>query len=166
MNDKELPEEKSSAEETAKVSDDAVLIASLLREKKSGDLLVLMDDQRYVKASEIDDAEARSRLDYAAADLARWLATPGGSKDKVMETTPLESDAAVTKPLSMIDGINAILERKAAEGEIKKGLRLFEGPDGAVRVFVGVNSYEVDKIRDKRTSKVIKEAVAEWEAQQ
>jgi hypothetical protein len=165
MTEKELPEEKSSAEETAQVPDDAVKIASLLRDKKSGDLLVLMDEQHYAKVSEIDDAEVRNRLEYAAADLTRWLAVPGGSKDKAMETTPLEPDAAVTKPLSMIDGINAILERKAAEGEIKKGLRLFEGPDGAVRVFVGVNSYEVDKIRDKRTSKVIKEAVAEWEAQ-
>jgi hypothetical protein len=166
MNDKEKPDEKPSAEETAQVPDDAVFIASLLRDKKSGNLLVLMDEQHYVKAGEIDDTEARSRLEYAAADLTRWLAASGRSKGTAMETTPLDPEAAVTKPLSMIDGINAILERKAAEGEIKKGLRLFEGPDGAVRVFVGVNSYEVDKIRDKRTSKVIKEAVAEWEAQQ
>lgn len=166
MNDKKAPKQEADQAETARVPDDAVTIVSLLREKKSGKLLVSIDERCYSKFEEMTDPETRSRLEYAASDLKMWLTESAASKPGATETTPLEAEVTATKPLSMIEGINAILERKAAEGEIQKGLRLFVGPDGTVRVFVGVNSYEVDKIRDKKTSKIIKEAVAEWEAHQ
>jgi hypothetical protein len=166
MSDKEVPEEKSGKDEIARPPEDAVTIASLLRDKKTGNLMVLMDEQCYSNFDEIGDPETRSRLEYAVSDLKMWLAASGTSPQAAMETTPLEAELTATKPISMIDGINAILERRAIEGEIQKGLRLFVGPDGAVRVFVGVNSYEVDKVRDKRTREIIKEAVAEWEAHQ
>ena len=64
----------------------------------------------------------------------------------------------------MIEEINEILEKKCEGGEAPMGLRLFEGPEGTVRVYIGVNSYEVDDVPDKKIQSVIKSAVAEWEA--
>jgi hypothetical protein len=166
MNETERSSKTSDQEEAVHMPDDSVLIASLLRDKKTGRLLVSINERHYSRAADIDDPEARSRLEYAASDLRRWLATPASSKQASMDTSPLEADSMATKPLSMIDAINAILERWAAEGKASKGLRLYEAPDGTARVFVGVNSYEVDKVPDKQTRDLIKEAVAEWEAHQ
>jgi hypothetical protein len=64
----------------------------------------------------------------------------------------------------MIDQINTILERKLAESpQGLKGVRLVEGTGGALRVFVGLQSYAFDEVPDPEVRKVIREAVAEWE---
>ena len=66
----------------------------------------------------------------------------------------------------MIDEINEILEGKCAAGDAPLGLRLLEEEDGTLRVFIGVKSYTIEDVPDKKIRQVIKEAVAEWEARQ
>jgi hypothetical protein len=127
---------------------------------------VKIGEQRYSKAAEIKDLETLGRLEDTAEALTQWLAIADivvlSPEDIAIE----KARKAAVKQKTMIDEINEILDQKAEEGEAPLGLRLFEGPEGTVRVYVGVNSYEVDEVPDKKIQGVIKSAVAEWEALQ
>ena len=70
-----------------------------------------------------------------------------------------------TKPLSMIEQINAILQEKIeAIGDPHLAVRLIEGLEGSAKVLIGVHSYELGEVPDETISNLIREAVAEWEA--
>jgi hypothetical protein len=146
--------------------DDDVFTAELFRNRKTGSLIVKIGEQRYSKAAEIKDLETLGRLEDTGEALTQWLAIADivvlSPEDIAIE----KARKAAVKQKTMIDEINEILDQKAEEGEAPLGLRLFEGPEGTVRVYVGVNSYEVDEVPDKKIQGVIKSAVAEWEALQ
>ncbi|MGD8814028.1 MAG: hypothetical protein PVI78_06085 [Anaerolineales bacterium] len=165
-----MDEEKTSQleDETKPAStvsrDDATEIATLLRDSKTGKLLVEIGEQRYADASDLDDQKLQASLIVAASDFTQWLKDPESEKG---ETIPQEEEPKPTPKLkSMIDEINEILEKKSAEGKAPLGLRLLEEEDGTLRVFVGVKGYAIEEVPDKKVQRVIKEAVAEWEALQ
>lgn len=163
--DEERPVEVSPvAEESTSTPEDDTFVAELLRNRKTGSLIITIGEQRYSKAADIKDHETLGHLEEAAAALTQWLAIADSVKPPLEDATKETPDEAAVTQKTMIEEINEILEQRSEEGEAPKGLRLFEGPEGTVRVYVGVNSYEVDEVPDKKIHSVIKTAVAEWEA--
>lgn len=144
--------------------DDDVFTAELFRNRKTGSLIMTIGEQRYSKAAEIKDHETLGRLEEAVAALTQWLALTDTALPSPEDIAKAKAEEAAAKHKTMIEEINEIIEQRSEEGEAPKGLRLFEGPEGTVRVYVGVNSYEVDEVPDKKIHSVIKTAVAEWEA--
>jgi hypothetical protein len=133
-------------------------VATLLRDEVTGKLIVQVGGREYYLASELRESRDWHRVEYAAADLVQWLGGPPAGRAGEAGRGP--------RPLakSMIDQINTILERKLAESpQGLKGVRLVEGTGGALRVFVGLQSYAFDEVPDPEVRKVIREAVAEWE---
>ncbi len=167
MNNKEPTQDSAKAQEDPSTHmEDAVSIAGLLRDRKTGEMIVKVGDQEYSKAADIEDADVRVNLEIAAADLIQWISPRDATKPLPQEAVSSKPEQADAKPKGMIEGINEILERRGSIGEAPQGLKLFTGLKGMVRVYVGVESYEVDDVPDKKISRVIKEAVEEWEARQ
>ena len=167
MNDKEPTQDSAKAQEDPSTHmEDAASIAGLFRDQKTGELIVKVGDQDYSKAADIEDADVRINLEIAAADLIQWISPRDATKPLPQEAVSSKPEQADAKPKGMIDEINEILERRGSTGDAPQGLRLFTGIKGMVRVYVGVDSYEVDDVPDKKIRGVIKEAVAEWEARQ
>ena len=167
MNDKEPTQDSAKAQEDPSTHmEDAVSIAGLLRDRKTGELIVKVGDHDYLKAADIEEADVRVTLEIAAADLIQWISPRDATKPLPQEAVSSKPEQADAKPKGMIEQINEILERRGSTGDAPQGLRLFTGLKGMVRVYVGVDSYEVDDVPDKKIRSVIKEAVAEWEARQ
>ena len=136
-------------------------VASLLREDVTGALVIQVGERVYRRADELKMSSDWARVESASADLARWTAGghPSGRPSAgAREETP-------RKPGSMIEQINEILERKlTSAGNAPRGVRLAEGPGGTVRVFVGLQAYNMEEVPDPAVRQLIRQAVAEWEA--
>ncbi len=165
MDETKAPPAETSPTPTER-RDDAALIATLLRDSQTGKLLVEIGDKRFAASSEINDLALRTNLTTAAFDFIQWLKPSERAEREDQPSIPEESPKAAPQAKSMIEEINEILERKSDEGEAPLGLRLLEGEDGSVRVFIGVTSFDIENIPDQQVRLVIKEAVAEWEARQ
>jgi hypothetical protein len=146
--------------------DDATLIATLLRDVKTGKLVVEIGEKRFGASSELNDLTLHASLTTAAFDFMHWLKPPERSEKEDQPRIPEEKPKPAPQAKSMIEEINEILEGKSDAGEAPLGLRLFEGEDGSLRVFIGVTSYAIEDLPDKQVRRVIKEAVVEWEARQ
>jgi hypothetical protein len=135
-------------------------VATLLRDEVTGKISVLVGGREYTSVDELRASRDYTRVEYAAADLAQWLG-PAAMRDRSTERVKEE----VKKPLSMVEQIDGILQRKLAETSGgPRGVRLVEGSDGSLRVFVGVLSYAYEDVPDDEVKRMIREAVAEWEA--
>jgi hypothetical protein len=135
-------------------------IAMLMRDEGTGALIVRVGEREYASASELMESEDWARIEFASKDLARWIArvtSPETPSGPAVEERP-------TKPKSMIEQINAILQRKIADtpGD-QKAVRLIEGPGGSVRVLLGLHSYNLDEVPDPEARELIRQAVATWE---
>jgi hypothetical protein len=138
-------------------------VTTLRRDEVTGSLSVEVEGRRYGTADELRLSNDWTRVQYAASDLMKWLA----ATDLPARPKSAARDEAPGKPASMIEQINAILDRRlAGSSGDRRGIRLFEGTDGSVRVFVGLNSYEIDSVPDEDVRQIIRDAVAEWEASQ
>jgi hypothetical protein len=85
-------------------------------------------------------------------------------RERVAERGPMEE---VKKSASMVQQINDILQRKLAEvSGPSRGVRLLEGAGGALRVFIGLQSYSFEDVPEEDVKRMIRDAVAEWEAKQ
>ncbi|HEY69138.1 MAG TPA: hypothetical protein G4O08_00990 [Anaerolineae bacterium] len=146
--------------------DDATLIAKLLRDAQTGKLLVEIGDNRFAASSELGDPALHTNLTTAAFDFMQWLKPPEKSEREDQPKPSDETPKPASQAKSMIEEINEILERKSDAGEAPLGLRLLEGVDGTLRIFIGVTSYSIEDLPDPQVRRVIKEAVAEWEARQ
>jgi hypothetical protein len=134
-------------------------VATLLRDEVTGKISVLVGGREYTSVDELRASRDYTRVEYAAADLAQWLG-PAAVRERSTERAKEEAK----KPLSMVEQIDAILQRKMAESGGPRGVRLVEGSDGSLRVFVGVLSYAYEGVPDDEVKRMIREAVAEWEA--
>jgi hypothetical protein len=165
-----MDETKASQEEASPTptepKDDATLIATLFRDAQTGKLLVEIGDKRFAASSELDDLALLSNLTTAAFDFMQWLKPPEKSEREDKPRIPEEIPKPAPQSKSMLEEINEILERKSDVGEAPLGLRLLEGEDGSLRIFIGVTSYSIENLPDQDVHRVIKEAVAEWEARQ
>lgn len=141
-------------------------VATLLRDEVTGGLVVRVGDHEYRTARELLESKDRQRMEYTAADLSRWL----GTEKSAPRPTPAEPIArpAPRRPVSMVEQINEILERKLQEQpQVKRGVRLAEGPGGGIKVYIGIDSYTaIDDVPDAEVRQLIRDAVAEWEAGQ
>jgi hypothetical protein len=138
-------------------------VATLMRDEVTGKLLVLVGGREYASADELRASRDFARVEYAAADLVRWLGVTT-VRERVAERGPMEE---VKKSASMVQQINDILQRKLAEvSGPSRGVRLLEGAGGALRVFIGLQSYSFEDVPEEDVKRMIHDAVAEWEAKQ
>jgi hypothetical protein len=138
-------------------------VATLLRDEVSGKLLVLVGGREYATVDELRASKDYSRVEYAAADLVQWLGT-ATVRERASERSTKEE---AKKPTSMVAQINDILQRKLVEASgTTRGIRLLEGSGGELRVYIGLASYSFEDVPDAEVKRMIREAVAEWEAKQ
>ena len=138
-------------------------VATLMRDEVTGKLLVLVGGREYGTADELRASRDFARVEYAAADLVKWLGVTT-VRERVAERAPIEE---VKKSASMIGQINDILQRKMAEAPgASRGVRLLEGAGGALRVFIGLQSFDLEDVPDADVKRMIRDAVAEWESRQ
>ncbi len=155
-------------------------IATICRDEISSAIVIRVGDQEYRSTEELRSSPDWNRVQYAANDLVEWLrggqsphktAAPMHKRSR-SETHEAISDQAIEQPNNkasqspprMIDAINEILKRKAAGGASKYAIRLYEGSNGILRVFIGAESYDFEQVPDPEVRKLIQESVAEWEA--
>lgn len=157
------PELEINQLELPKTDRGMIPVATLMRDEVTGELIVQVDDREYTAADELKASEDWNRVEYAAADLNKWL-TNAVLDELIPER---EREKLPQQPTSMIEQINEILKQQLAEApEENKAIRLIEGPGGTVRVLVGVHSYAFDEVPDTNVQRVIREAVAAWEENQ
>jgi hypothetical protein len=136
-------------------------VVTLLRDEVTGQLVLQVGARTYRDSRELRDSADWTRVEYAARDLTRWIEGGAPPPRRVEERRPEEKP----KPGSMVEQINLILESKlAAQPASGRAVRLVEGPDGSVRVYVGVQPYNLEEVPDPAIRAAIREAVAEWEA--
>ncbi len=160
----------------APVAAGRIRVATILRDEVSGHLIVQIDDKEYHSAGELRDTRFWTRIERASSDLAAWFrpskqkpapARPEALRQTVPDQEQEKAPERVSGDLSMIEQIDVILQRKL-EGTTGglRGVRLVEGAGGAVRVFMGVQSYSLEEVPSEEVRRLIREAVQEWEAQQ
>ena len=138
-------------------------VATLMRDEVTGKLLILVGGREYATADELRASRDFARVEYAAADLVKWLGVTT-VRERVAERAPMEE---VKKSASMIEQINDILQRKLAESPgASRGVRLLEGAGGALRVFIGLQSFNLEDVPDADVKRMIRDAVAEWDSRQ
>ena len=144
------------------VSDvERINVMTLLRDDTTGDLIVQVGDHEYRAPTDLYDSPDWIRVRDSATDLATWLSRVETPETDVGKKTSVDLTSG---PLSMVDQINQILKAKLYEAKEKRTIKLHEGPDGTVRVRIEANSYAIDEVPDPEASRLIREAVAEWEA--
>jgi len=137
-------------------------VARLLRDEVTGSLLIGVGTRLYRTADELRDSADWLRMESAARDLQVWFA----SRPRTMAVEERRSVEAVKRAGSMLDQINAILERKLALApELPQGVRLAPSPEGGVRVLIGLQAYPLDQVPDAKINQLIRESVSEWENQ-
>ena len=140
-----------------------ISIATLLRDDVTGQLIVKVGDTEYRNPDDLRASNDWTRVEFAASDLQTWIAKEAPSQPKV----ELEPEPVASKPTSMIEQINVILQEKIdSSGRSHMGVRLLESPSGAARVLIGVQSYDLADVPDEDIRQLIQQAVADWEADQ
>lgn len=136
-------------------------VATLLRDEVTGKISVLVGGREYTSVDELRASRDYARVEYAAADLVQWLGAAA-----VRERSAERAKDEAKKPQSMIQEIDAILQRKLAETPGgPRGVRLVEGAGGSLRVFHGVQSYAFEDVPEDEIKRLIREAVSEWESE-
>jgi hypothetical protein len=138
----------------------------LLRDEVTGGLIVRVGDRDYRTAGELLASKDRQRMEYTAAELGRWLGIDKAIAQRAAPQEPAAKPAAPRRPPSMVEQINAILDRKLQEQPaLARGVRLTEGAGGAIKVYVGIDAYNaIDDVPDAAIRQLIRDAVTEWES--
>lgn len=143
------------------------LAVNLSQHPQTGRLIVQVGEKTFGSAQELRASQDWKEIAPILRDTVAWLTLADRPQED--EASP-EADAQEDSPdsaLSMVGQINEILERKLDRGEIStRAVRLVEGSAGSIRVYIGVDSYAMDEIPNPEVSRVIREAVEEWESQQ
>ena len=159
------PEAASPPEAVSPGPKPRIRVATLLRDEVSGELIIEADGVEYTSPEALRASSHWTRVEYAATDLQKWLEKkqPPPSKPDL----PVDAEAVEAKPESMVEQINAILQEQIAASERSDlAVRLIERPDGAVRVLIGVNSYELSEVPDAEVHELIRRSVSMWESKQ
>ena len=137
-------------------------VGRLLRDEVSGALLIAVGPRLYRTVDELRPSGDWLRMEKAARELQAWFAAP----PKPKPTEERRSEEAAPRGGSMLDQINAILERKLAlVPELPQGILLAPSPEGGVRVLIGLQAYALDQVPDAKINQLIRESVSEWENQ-
>jgi hypothetical protein len=162
------PEPESVEADIPARASERIQVATILRDDVTGKLIIQVEGHEYHSPEELRASKHWTKLEYAASDLDEWIRTP---EVEVAPTQDIgaeqEGQVAERKPSTMIEQINAILqERIEASGRPELAVRLIEGPDGMVRVLIGVHSYEIAEVPDPEVRELIRQAVSSWESAQ
>jgi hypothetical protein len=131
-------------------------IATLMRDDRTGKLVLMVGDREYANPSELKGTNDWFGIEEASRDLIDWLNDALPPSARTRRIPP--------RAKSLVDEVNEILEQKLAEsGLTHRGVRLNEDRDGSVRVYVGLQAYTLDEVPDPEVQEVIRQAVAEWE---
>ncbi|MEE9217163.1 MAG: hypothetical protein V3U32_06970 [Anaerolineales bacterium] len=138
------------------------LVAEIYREDVTGKLIVRVGDHEYLDSKQIENEAERRRLAYAASDLSDWFQGEFefGGRSAAPGSAPQSASSN-----QMVGGINKILQGLLANTP-ERGVRLVSDSVGGVKVFIGVKSYAIDDVPDRKIKDLIRQAVAEWEASQ
>ncbi len=142
----------------------ATPVAVIMREDSSGRVFIRMGERELRRPEDVRDPVDRALLDGLLSGLNRLAALPQpGAATPVVTEGYSETPS---RPLSMVEQINNIIEQKLSKlVGVQRAVRLVEGTAGSVRVYVGVDRYDtIDDVPDAEVRRVIREAVAEWEA--
>lgn len=138
-------------------------VAMLLRDEVTGSIIVKVGDQAYRRPEDISDPALKRNIEFAAIDLAAWFAVEMGVGAPASESKP----GSEPQPEGMVAQINTILERNLANSDLRdQAVRLIDDSSGGVRVLIGLDTYDLDEVPDQEISRMIRTAVAEWEASQ
>jgi hypothetical protein len=168
--DKKGPDIEMRPSEVAGVNmpkeQELISVATILREIDSGRLILRIGEKDYASFEDLKASPHLSRIERLYSDLENWLKptdkSASGIGKVVSKATAVEMDPS--RPLNMVDEINEILDHRLRDesGE-RKAIKLVEMLDGGVNVYIGVDSYPIDKVPDEDVRQLIREAVAEWE---
>jgi hypothetical protein len=140
-------------------------LLTIHQDDASGRVFVRIGDREYRKPEDIHSAADQASIAQVISSLEGLLRAAKMPPEK-LEAPPEVYAETPSRPLSMVEQINAIVSRRL-EGVtgIYRAVRLVEGPEGAVRVYVGVDRYDaVEDVPDPEIRRIIREAVAEWES--
>ena len=155
-----MPATPASAQEAPQGPRPRILIATLLREEVTGKLIVKVGNREYLSPEELADSADKRKVEYASADLQRWFGALPAEAHK-----GTEPEEAPSNPRTMVEQINQIMARKILSlPQEKRAIRLVEGTNGNVRVYIGLKAYALSEIPDEEVRRLIREAVSEWEA--
>jgi hypothetical protein len=155
----------------------------VLRKKDNGKLAFELDDRVYADPAGLS-ADARAILEKTGREWLAWLGAEAGAQPA--------ADAAPAKPAAELDFERAVEVQKAAKEQAQKGhrsesipaqidvilqdklkemgladqnIRIGEDQNRAVVFYVGTKRFSVlDEIDDPQALRLIKEAIADWEA--
>lgn len=141
---------------------------TLSQNTETGRLDVQIGDRVFSTAEELRNSEQWRQAAPLLRDTVAWLTVAEAQADEGDE--PADSpapDSGYARPGSIVEQIDRILQEKLSRTDsVQRGVRLVEGAGGAIRVYVGVSSYSMEEVPDAEVRRIIREAVAEWEAQQ
>jgi hypothetical protein len=144
-------------------------VAIFIRELESGKLNIRIDDRTYATPEELKASSDWPHVQRLARELSAWISparptSPQGARPQPKRPAP---EPPVSKPQSMVEQINRILEGKLHNlPKETRAIRIVEGLDGSVKVYIGVDSYPIDEVPFEEVRILIRESVAEWEASQ
>jgi hypothetical protein len=157
-----MPETPAEPSPAPQPEDRLFPVVTLMRDDITGELALRVGNRTYRTVAELRDSTDLTRVEYAARDLTRWMEGKASPPQPKREDRPAE---AAPVGGTMVEQINRILERKLAGRPVAdRAVRLVEGPGGSVRVYVGVHGYALDEVPEAAIRSIIRDAVAEWEA--
>lgn len=162
--DVDMPETPSAPSPAPNADERLFPVVTLMRDDTTGELALRVGRNTYRTVAELRDSPDRTRVEFAARDLALWLEGRTAVPQPKKEERPSEANAGRG---TMVEQINRILEHKlSGRPLVDRAIRLVEGAGGSVRVYLGVQGYSLDEVPDPAIRSLIREAVAEWEASQ
>jgi hypothetical protein len=141
---------------------------ALIRSPVTGKLIIRVGQDAFGSMSELKKSEAWEQIGGLFEELHTWMAVVPPQTPSQPKVPPAEPAAPTKKAggqLSMVEQIDEILQEKlAASDTAPQGVYMAEGAAGSIRVFIGVESYEMDQVPNEEVRRLIREAVSEWES--
>jgi hypothetical protein len=141
----------------------ATLLIAMLQDDSTGRVFMRIGDKEYRRPGDLRDPKDREAVERVIAELGSMA----GRAKEAEPAKPIGTFAEpVSRPVSMVEQINQIVERKL-EGVsgIYRAVRLVEVPGGSAAVYVGVDRFDsVEDVPDPEIRRIIRDAVTEWEA--
>jgi hypothetical protein len=135
------------------------LLAEIYRDETTGSLILKAGDEKFRTAAQIESKAQRENLAGVIKDMVSWFST--------VDRPAASEKSGVPSGESMVQAIDAILQRSLESSDVsERGVRLVSDASGAVKVLIGVKSYELEQVPDEEIRGLIRQSVAEWEASQ
>lgn len=143
------------------------LLGELHRDPVTGAVVIRHQEREFRSAAEITEHPQHQQLASAATDLSAWFQQATEKPARAAKPGKPKAPSPAPSTSGMVQAIDAILQRSLENSPAaNRGVRLTQDASGGVKVLIGVKSYEVDQVPDDEIRRLIRQAVAEWEAHQ